>query len=73
MHCYLKGILFHRFIVLELEQPGKSNVWLRLDRRTTGMKTLFKGFGKTPANDTVCLSITPSKLSSLSFHVYASY
>jgi hypothetical protein len=44
----------HRCLVLRFQEDGRTDRWLRLDRRTTGGSVnLAKGSGKTPANDEV--------------------
>jgi hypothetical protein len=57
--CYSQTVRFvkHRFLILELSRPGRKTLWLRLDRRTDPMTSLFRlilNGVSTPANDVVC-------------------
>lgn len=59
VECYKEwskyGVL-HRFLVFHLRRPGRSDVWLRLDRKAiTGVsiQKLIRSRGRTEANDVV--------------------
>jgi len=55
--------LVHRFLILDLQRPGKPKIWLRIDRRKARDKSIieFVGAGlRTPAHDTVCYPYTVS-------------
>lgn len=46
----------HRYIILELDLPGNSSAWLRLDRRrpAESIVTFISASSTSPAHDTVC-------------------
>jgi hypothetical protein len=52
--------LVHRFLILDLQRPGKPKIWLRIDRRRARDKGFIEFVGAgltTPAHDTVCYCI----------------
>lgn len=56
--CYSERPLLvtHRFLVLKIERNSKKSIWVRFDRRpsrSSGLRGLVLGGGRTPANDTV--------------------
>lgn len=57
--CYAHHIALgipHRFLILELERPGKKTIWLRMDRmrsRTVSTTSFLRGGATTQANDIV--------------------
>ena len=46
-------LVLHRFVVLKLHIPGRSDLWLRLDRRPLPGLPFILGSGITLANDQV--------------------
>lgn len=46
-------LVMHRFVVLKLHIPGRSTLWLRMDRRPLPGLPFFLGSGVTLANDSV--------------------
>jgi hypothetical protein len=63
----------HRCLVLHLRRHSRHDIWLRLDRRTTGGGNLLRGFGRTPANDVVILSSVPMLPSNSHFSYKGSF
>ena len=53
-----KRLTPHRCLLLELDRPGRKNMWVRLERKPTSGAALVFGKGKTPSNDVVNTTIS---------------
>lgn len=63
VECYrVQSGVYHRFLLFHLRRPARSEVWLRVDRRTAGLKKLIFKFGKTIAKDSVEIGVSKDEL-----------
>lgn len=50
------GMVFHRFLILELSRPGKKDIWLRIERKREQYISTFSflaASGVSRSNDVV--------------------